>query len=134
MSTLVRPLTLILGVVLLAVGALGFVMPSPLLGLFEVDMVHNIVHLLSGAVALVAGMMGTVASRWYLQVFGAVYLVVAIVGFAMAGNILGLFHANMEDNLLHTAIGVVCLLVGFLGSAKKSMAAAGNPPPSYPTI
>jgi hypothetical protein len=113
MSALVKPLTWILGVVLLLVGVLGFFMPSPLLGLFEVDTVHNIVHILSGVVALWAGSTGYQYSRMYLMVFGLVYLLVALLGFFMSGSILGLFSVNMYDNYLHTAIGVVCLLTAF---------------------
>ncbi len=115
MNSLVKTLTWILGIVLLVVGILGFVMPSPLLGLFEVDTIHNAVHILSGIVALIAVSSGESYARLFLIVFGIVYALVAIVGFAMGGDILGLFHANTADNYLHSAIAVVCLGVGFGG-------------------
>ncbi|MSR87072.1 DUF4383 domain-containing protein [Candidatus Peribacteria bacterium] len=115
MRTLVTPFTRVLGVVLLLVGLLGFFMSSPLLGLFEVDTLHNIIHIASGLVALaVSGNM--MYARMYLLIFGLVYLVVALVGFFMGGDILGLFHTNLEDNILHTAIALGCL--GVWGGSK----------------
>ena len=118
MSTFVKPLTWILGIVLLIVGVLGFVMLSPLLGLFEVDMVHNVVHILSGVIALWAASTGYQYSRLYLMIFGLVYGLVAVLGFVMNGSILGLFAVNMYDNYLHSAIAIVCLVTAF-GSHKS---------------
>lgn len=111
MGSLVTPVTRLLGVVLLVVGLLGFVMESPLLGLFEVDTVHNLIHLASGVVALlVAGSRS--GARMYLIVFGLVYGLVAVLGYT-SGSVLGLFTVNGADNLLHTAIAALCLVVGF---------------------
>ncbi len=112
MGALVSPLTRILGVVLVIVGLLGFFMPSPLLGIFEVDMLHNIIHLASGAIALVVGGNHAMA-RMFLIIFGLVYAGVAVIGFLQGDTVLGLFGVNMADNLLHVAIGGVCLVVGF---------------------
>ena len=112
MGTLVTPLTRVLGVVLVIVGLLGFFMKSPLLGYFEVDTIHNIIHLASGAIALaVAGNMST--ARMYLIVFGFVYAAVALVGYVQGSSVLGIFAVNMADNMLHVVIGAVCLVVGF---------------------
>ncbi len=118
MSTLVKPFTWILGVVLLLVGILGFVLPSPLLGLFEVDTMHNVVHILSGVVGLWAASTGYQYSRLFLMVFGLVYALVAVLGF-MGGSILGLFTVNTPDNYLHAAIAAACLVVAF-GSHKSA--------------
>ena len=112
MGTLVTPLTRILGVVLLVVGLLGFVMSSPLLGIFEVDTIHNLIHVASGIVALaVAGNKGY--ATMYLIVFGIVYGLVAVLGYMNGSSILGIFGVNGADNALHTAIAAVCLIVGF---------------------
>lgn len=109
--------TLLLGAVLLIVGVLGFLLPSPLLGFFEVDTVHNIVHIASGAIGLWAAMSGPNAAKMFLIVFGVVYGVVAALGFLTASPILGLLHVNAADNWLHTVIAVACLYVGV--SAKQ---------------
>lgn len=118
MSTFVKPLTWILGLVLLVVGILGFVLPSPLLGFFEVDTMHNVVHILSGVVGLWAASTGYQYSRLFLMIFGIVYGLVAVFGF-MGGSVLGLFMVNMADNYLHAAIAVACLATAF-GSNKAA--------------
>lgn len=111
MTSLTKSVTWILGIVLVLVGIAGFFM-NPVL-IFEVDTVHNIVHLLSGVIALAAASSGERYSRMFLIVFGLVYGLVAVIGFVNGGDILGLFHGNDADNYLHTAIAVVCLGVGF---------------------
>jgi hypothetical protein len=108
-------LYLVLGSVLVLVGILGFVLPTPLLGLFEVDMNHNIIHIASGALTLFAAMQGIGGMRLWGKIFGLVYLAVAILGFVIpGGDIFGLIHVNMPDNLLHLALAAVFLYVGFL--------------------
>ena len=112
MGTLVSPLTRLLGVVLVVVGLLGFVMSSPLLGIFEVDTLHNIIHLASGAIALVVGGNYGMA-KMYLIIFGLIYGAVAVVGFVQGSTVLGLIGVNMADNVLHLGIAAACLVVGF---------------------
>jgi uncharacterized protein DUF4383 len=55
-----KTLALLFGVVFLLIGVLGFVpgvtTDEMLFGIFHVNAAHNVVHLLSGAVALWAGM------------------------------------------------------------------------------
>ena len=116
MNLLVKPLTGILGLVLVIVGIAGFFVPGMLL-MFEVDTIHNVVHLASGLIGLFAFNSSQSYSRMYLIIFGLVYGVVTVVGFAMGGDILGLFHVNDADNYLHLAIAAACLVVGF-GSGK----------------
>ena len=112
MGSLVRPLTRILGVVLVIVGLLGFFASSPLLGYFEVDTLHNLIHLASGVIALVVGGNHAMA-RMFLIIFGLVYGAVAVIGFVQANTVLGLFAVNAADNFLHTGIAAACLIVGF---------------------
>ena len=116
MNSLVKPITWILGIVLLLVGILGFV-NNPVLGIFQVDTIDNAIHILSGIVGLIAVSSGKSYARLFLIIFGIVYGLVTILGFAMYGNILNIFTVNQADNYLHAAIAVVCLAVGF--SSKK---------------
>jgi len=104
----------ILGIVLLLVGLMGFVLSSPLLGLFGVNTVHNIIHILSGVLGILAGftMMGKYAKTFNIT-FGLIYLVVAIVGFAGVGFFTELLVLNGADNVLHLLIAVASLGVGF---------------------
>ncbi|MBI3618782.1 DUF4383 domain-containing protein [Candidatus Peregrinibacteria bacterium] len=119
MDQAVKPLTWILGLVLTLVGLLGFVMSSPLLGLFAVDSIHNVIHLLSGVIALGAAATSSAYSRTYLMVFGVVYGLVTVLGFVQGDNVLQLITVNPADNFLHLAIAAVCLIVGF-GSTKNA--------------
>ena len=117
MNSLVKTVTWILGIVLLIVGIIGFFM-DPVLGIFEVDMNHNIVHILSGIVGIAAAASGESYSRLFLIIFGIVYGAVAVLGFVDGSSVLGLITVNQADNYLHSAIALVCLAVGF-GAGKK---------------
>jgi hypothetical protein len=114
MNSLVKSVTWILAIVLLLVGILGFV-NNPILGLFQVDTIHNAIHILSGIVGLIAVSSGESYARLYLIIFGIVYGLVTILGFVNGTSILGLFAVNANDNYLHAAITIVCLGVGFSG-------------------
>lgn len=113
---MIQKLAWIFGAVFVLVGVLGFVPAlTPdgyLLGIFEVDTLHNVIHLLSGVLALGAAWTGVYA-RLYFQVFGVVYGVVAVVGFLQGGSVLGLFPVNAADHLLHLVIAAVALYAGF---------------------
>lgn len=115
MTSFVKLLTKLLGVVFVLMGIAGFFVDGYLL-IFEVDTVHNIVHLVSGIVALGSSSNYKLA-RLYLIIFGFVYAAVAIVGFT-TGAVAGLFDVNQADNILHAVIGGVSLLVG-LGSKRS---------------
>ena len=106
------------GVIFLLVGALGFVpavtRDGHLLGIFHVNTAHNVVHLLTGMVALACGLASSYASQMFFRVFGVVYGLVAIMGFAMGDQpLLGVIANNMADAWLHTAIAAVSLYLGF---------------------
>ena len=107
------------GIGFILIGVLGFVPgvttdDGLLLGIFQVDAIHNVIHLLSGIVALIcAGSFG--ASKSYFKIFGVVYALVTIIGFANGESILGIFSINGADNLLHLVIAVVALYYGFSG-------------------
>jgi hypothetical protein len=107
------------GVVFLLLGILGFVPgitnDQMLLGIFHVNAAHNVVHLLSGAIALWAGMTSAAYARTYFRVFGIVYALVAVLGFATGnGLLLGLISNNMPDTWLHVLIAASALALGFV--------------------
>lgn len=122
----------ILGVVFLIVGVAGFVAPT-LLGT-HLSPVHNLIHIISGAVALYFGFGGSPSgARMFCLVFGAVYLLLGVVGFAMGApgtsEIPGMMHADSRlwkvlpgklelgqmDHIVHVLLGVVFLAGGVLG-------------------
>lgn len=114
---MLRKAAMAFGAVLTLVGLLGFVPAltpdGNLLGIFQVDTMHNIVHLLSGLAALAASTRAD-WSRLYFQVFGVVYAVVTVVGLLQGDTVLGLFTINMADNLLHVLIAAAALYLGFV--------------------
>ena len=78
-------------------------------GILDVNAWHNIVHLATGALGLLA--LGYTAARSYALGLGAVYVLVAIWGFAVGDGdqILSIIPVNTEDNVLHLLIGIAGL-------------------------
>jgi len=73
-----RILCRIIGVALLLVGLAGFALPH-LLGM-HLTTIHNVVHLLTGLIALYVGFAATFeAARVFCLVFGAVLLIAALM-------------------------------------------------------
>lgn len=108
----------IFSVGLLAAGLLGFVPAftpdGNLLGLFHVNVVHNLIHLSSGMVALFCGLTSENASRRYFQIFGVVYGLITVLGiFYGDRDILGIVAHNTADIFLHIVIAGSALILGF---------------------
>lgn len=135
MNNIAKTYANILGAVLTLVGILGFVgaltpttSSAPhgaLLSIFAVDPIHNIIHLASGIVGLLAANLANGAyARLYAGVFGAVYAIVTIVGFIQGSTVLGLIGVNAADNFLHAAIAIVSLAVAFVAPKANNAAVA----------
>ncbi len=108
----------VLGAIFALVGVLGFIpgitSDGHLLGIFEVNTLHNIIHLLSGLLGLYAASQGETMARTWAKVFGVIYALVTVLGWLLPdGNILGLIQVNLADNLLHTFLALAILYVGF---------------------
>jgi len=115
---MIKSAALVFAVAFLAVGILGFVpavtKDEMLLGIFHVNTAHNIVHLASGAAALLAGLTSSGAARAYFKVFGVVYGLVAVLGLVQGdAPLLGLISNNMADVWLHFGIAALSLILGF---------------------
>jgi len=124
-STL-QTLTLVFGVVFLAVGILGFIpgitthygdlsfagddSGAKLLGLFQVSILHNIVHLLFGAAGLLAARSFD-SSRIYMLGGGVIYLALFVLGLFGGADWI---PANNADDWLHLGLGVVMVSTGYL--------------------
>jgi hypothetical protein len=124
---MVKTMAVLFGVIFLVVGILGFVPGATkdemLLGIFHVNAAHNVVHLLSGAVALFCGMSSFSASRMYFRIFGLVYALVAVLGFMNPGEhtmLLGLISNNTADTWLHVGIAAVSLILGFMPASAET--------------
>jgi hypothetical protein len=116
---MLRIIAILFGIGFIFAGVAGFlpqfISDGLLFGLFEVNTMHNIVHLVSGVLAIMAATSYKYA-KLYFQIFGVIYAIVAIVGFWKGGD-LYIMHMNMADNILHTGIAVIALYLGF--STKK---------------
>lgn len=123
-----RLVATIFGAVYLLVGLLGFAVTGGvgfisdqgglLLGIFEVNPLHNIAHLLIGAALLVAGLANARAAKGVNTTVGAVYLLLGIVGFFLVGTAANILALNTADHFLHLASAVVLLGVG-LGTERS---------------
>ena len=75
----------ILGVVFILVGIIGFLAPG-LMGM-HLSLAHNLVHIISGALALYFGFAGTLSgARGFCIAFGVVYGLLGIAGFLLGGS------------------------------------------------
>ncbi len=123
----------IFGAVYLLVGALGFAYTGGvgfvatqgglILGIFEVNPLHNIAHLLIGAALLIAGLVSAVAAKTVNIIVGAAYLLLGIVGFFLAGTGANILALNTPDHFLHLASAIVLLGVG-LGAERATRSSA----------
>ena len=111
------------GAVFVIVGLLGFTVSGghdaaghtggQLLGLFQVNLLHNLVHLAVGAAMIAAAIAGVRAAKAANTVIGAVYLVLAVAGLAILGdNPLNIIALNGADNGLHLVLGAALVGVG----------------------
>lgn len=112
---LARQYAQIVGVVLILLGIVGLLLGDELLlGILNIDLVEDLVHLLTGGLLAYVGFGrtddGTV--RTVVSVLGVVYLLVGILGFIVP-MLFGLIPSGYTifDNLVHLALGVLALVV-----------------------
>jgi hypothetical protein len=119
---MIKNLAFLFGVVFLLVGVLGFLpVLAPIhsdgmhyfLGLFMVGTVHDIIHLVSGAAAILGGLKSEKYAQLYFRVFGSVYALVTVIGFIQKTTVLHIFMVNKADNFLHLILAVIILAIGF---------------------
>lgn len=113
---MLKLLAILFGLIMIVVGILGFLPDftpnGELFGIFQVNPMHNVVHLLTGLVALVCGLSNALASKIFFILFGLVYGAVAILGFMQGDGLLYGMAINQADNWLHTGIALFSLYVG----------------------
>lgn len=128
--SLVQYAALAVGAVFLLVGILGFIpgitsntedlgmaghqSGSMLLGIFQVSVLHNIVHLLFGVAGLVLGR-NAVSAKRFLVIGGIIYLVLGFYGvFIDQASAANFVPVNTADNVLHFALGVGMTALGLI--------------------
>jgi hypothetical protein len=123
-----RTTAAIIGGTFLLVGILGFIpgitthvgsmkfagheSSSQLFGVFEVSILHNLVHLLFGIVGLAAARRAH-AAFLYLVVGGTVYLALALFGVLVEhGSSANFVPVDDADNWLHLGLGLGMIALG----------------------
>ena len=136
--TAVQKAALAVGVVFLVIGILGFVpgittdygdlslagheSEAKLFGVFQVSILHNLVHLLFGA-AGIAMARRVDSARTYLLVGGAIYLVLWLYGLLIDKTSDANFvPVNSADDWLHFVLGVGMIALGFLTTRRTAVA------------
>jgi hypothetical protein len=122
MTTTLQKLAGVFGVVFVLVAVLGFITPGGmsmamdpntglLLGLFPVNLLHNIVHLLFGIWGFAASRSWS-GSKSYFTGAGIIYLVLTCVGFIWPSGF-GLVPLGGNDIWLHAVLAIAMLGIGF---------------------
>jgi hypothetical protein len=128
-----RTFALLFGIVFLLVGILGFVpgmvhmppmdphpnvmMPDSygdLLGLFPVNMLHNVVHILFGLLGLLA-YRSLSGAKTYFRAVAVIYALLAIMGLVPAlATTMGMVPIYGYDVWLHAVLAIVAAYFGWM--------------------
>jgi hypothetical protein len=130
--TQAQTLAMLVAVTFVLVGVLGFIpgitthygdlsfaggdSGAKLLGIFQVSILHNLVHLLFGVVGWYLAKTWS-GARTYLLGGGVVYLALWILGIINGADWI---PANSADNWLHLVLGVGLLGLGFVSTRVKT--------------
>ena len=133
--TLVQNVARLVGIVFLLVGIAGFIPgvttnlydglefagddgTAELLGLFQVSVLHNIVHGLFGLAGLALAATAS-GARTFLIGGGAIYLGLAVLGIVGGGDWI---PANNADNWLHLLLGAGMIGLGIVTTRESRVA------------
>ncbi len=133
----------IMGTIFVVVGIAGFV--SPGLGGTHLSVAHNVIHIVSGALALWFGLKGTLSgARAFSWVFGIVYGLLGVAGMVFGHSGTGMHDTGPDsklltvipnvlelgrnDHILHIVLGVVFILGALLARPVSRMTKAEAPP------
>jgi Domain of unknown function (DUF4383) len=129
---MVKRVAMIFGVIFILVGLLGFAYPGGLamgvmnpgriLGLFPVNLLHNLVHILFGIWGLMAARAYS-SAQTFCKLGGFIYLCLALLGL-VEPTTFGLIPIGENDVFLHTALGVLLVWVGYVSKDQPAAATA----------
>jgi Domain of unknown function (DUF4383) len=89
---------------------------------FEVNGIHNVVHIGSGLL-LLAGARRPGSARAVCLIFGITYGLVTLIGLIDGDTVLGLIPVNPADNVLHIGLTVLALAFAFVQGHDRDPAA-----------
>ena len=128
-----RLLAVIIGAAYVLLGFVGFAFApgvgfaetqgALLLGVFGVNPLHNIVHVVVGSALVIAGLSSVRAARRVNGIVGALLLVLGLAGLYLIGTPFNLLALTVAANVVHLGSASVLLAVG-LGAEQRVTAAA----------
>ncbi|MBD8042378.1 DUF4383 domain-containing protein [Arthrobacter sp. Sa2BUA2] len=133
---------LVFGIIFLVIGVLGFIpgitanysalyfsgydSEAVLLGVFQVSVLHNVVHLLLGFLGLWMARTHS-SAKTYLIGAGVLYLLLFIYGLIIPLNGAWNFVPfNWADNWLHLGLGAVMIILGFALGDDRARSGSGS--------
>ena len=124
-----RVIGLIFGAIYILLGIVGFTATTGvgffatngglLMGIFEVNLAHNLVHLLFGAALFIAALAAPKLSALANAGSGAVFLLLGLAGLFLVDSPYNFLALNVADNVLHFGSAAVLLAVG-LGALRPA--------------
>ena len=119
----VRTYAQVVGVVLLLLGVVGLLLGDGLLlGLVNIDIVEDIIHLITGGLFAYVGFgqRDEGVARTVVLVVSVIYALVGLLGFVVP-DMLGLLQHGytVGDNLVHLALGLLGLVVAVFASGRS---------------
>ena len=126
MTTTLQKIAGLFGIIFILIAVLGFISPGGLvmavepktgivLGVFPVNLLHNIVHLLFGIWGLVASRTWA-GSRKFFTTGGIIYIVLTVIGF-LSPTGFGIVPLGGADIGLHVVLGIAMLAIGYTAKA-----------------
>lgn len=114
---LVRMYAGVVGVVIILIGVVGLIAgEQPLLGLVNIDILEDIIHLATGGLLAYVGFgqRDVALARGVVGGLGVIYLLVGVLGFIVP-MLFGLLpHGySIVDNIIHLTLGVLGIVVAF---------------------
>lgn len=133
---------LVFGIIFLVIGVLGFIpgitanysalyfsgydSEAVLLGVFQVSVLHNVVHLLLGFLGLWMARTHS-SAKTYLIGAGVLYLLLFLYGLIIPLNGAWNFVPfNWADNWLHLGLGAVMIILGFVLGSENTRRTSGS--------
>ena len=131
-----KTIATILGIGFILVGIIGFIAPD-MMGM-HLSTVHNLVHLLSGVIALYFGIAGSyTAARSFCITFGLIYALLGVLGFVlgtpgperMLTVIPDQLILGRMDHIVHIVLGALFILGGLAAVPATTTTVVEEPPP-----
>ncbi len=124
---MVRLYARVVGVTVILIGVVGLLLgDKSLLGVLNIDLAEDGIHLLTGGLLTYAGFAAR-SQRVLRAIVGGIgiaYLIVGIVAFSrpMLFGVIPSGYETVLDNLIHLTLGVLGIFVGFLLKERREPA------------